>query len=124
MSFGVTEPMAVEAKEINIELTPEQLEQLQQEFDGLDKTNEVELTGEMKENIDKEFKALEDESIVYVAELERLRAEAKRSKIWGGVIIALIAAIFGVGIVSVVRENKQDKQKKEGENEKAGKAKA
>ena len=35
-------------------------------------------------------------------------AEAKRSKIWGGVIITLVAAIFAVGIFSAVKAKKEE----------------
>ncbi len=59
-------------------------------------------------DLDAEFAALEEESILIVEEVERQRAQARRSKIWGVVIIALVCGIFGVGIVSSLSDKKED----------------
>lgn len=69
------------------------------------------------EELDQEFKAMEEESVMIVEEVERYRAESRRSKIWGAVIIVLIAGIFATGIIST-RKNGKDENK---ENDSAGK---
>ncbi len=56
--------------------------------------------------LDAEFSALEEESVMIVEEVERQRAEARRSKIWGAVIIVLVIGIFSMGVVST-RESKK-----------------
>ncbi len=61
-------------------------------------------------DLDAEFAALEEESILIVEEVERQRAQARRSKIWGVVIIALVCGIFGVGIVSSLSDKKEDEK--------------
>lgn len=57
--------------------------------------------------LDAEFSALEEESAMIVEEVERQRAEAIRSKIWGAVIIVLVIGIFSMGVVST-RESKKE----------------
>lgn len=47
-----------------------------------------------------------------VEEVERYRAEAKRSRIWGTVIVLLIAGIFAVGVIST-RKSKKNSEKEE-----------
>lgn len=69
------------------------------------------------EELDQEFKSLEEESVMIVEEVERYRAESRRSKIWGAVIIVLIAGIFATGIIST-RKNGKDENK---ENDSVGK---
>lgn len=69
------------------------------------------------EELDQEFKAMEEESVMIVEEVERYRAESRRSKIWGAVIIVLIAGIFATGIIST-RKNGKDENK---ENDSVGK---
>lgn len=67
------------------------------------------------EALDAEMEALQVENKIIVEEVERQREEARRSKIWGTVIVLLVIAIFAVGIVSTVLA---EKKKKEDENEK------
>ena len=43
-----------------------------------------------------------------VEEVERQREEARRSKIWGTVIILLVMGIFGMGVVSTVKDKKAE----------------
>ncbi len=57
--------------------------------------------------LDAEFAALEEESAMIVEEIERQRAEARRSKIWGAVIVVLVIGIFSMGVVST-RESKKE----------------
>lgn len=62
--------------------------------------------------LDAEFSELEDMSVMIVEEVERQREEARRSKIWGTVIIVLVLSVFGVGIVSAVKGNKAENTEK------------
>lgn len=55
------------------------------------------------EGLDAEMAARAQEGKLVIEAVEKYRAEARRSKIWGGVIITLVAAIFAFGIFSAVR---------------------
>lgn len=59
------------------------------------------------EGLDEEMAVRAQEGKIVIETVEKYRAEARRSKIWGGVIITLVAAIFAFGIFSAVR-TKQD----------------
>lgn len=62
------------------------------------------------EGLDKEMETAEAESKLVVEEVERYRAEARRSRIWGTFIILLVVGIFATGILSTVKaENKKKK---------------
>ena len=61
------------------------------------------------DELNAELKAVEDESKMIIEETERYRAESRRSKIWGGIIILLVVGIFATGIVSTVRAEKKKK---------------
>lgn len=63
------------------------------------------------EGIDKEMEAAEAESKLIIEEVERYRAEARRSRIWGTVILLLVAGIFATGIISTVKSEKKMKEK-------------
>ena len=62
------------------------------------------------EALDAEMDALQQEDKIIVEEVERYRAEMRRSRIWGTVIVLLVIAIFAVGIVSTVRAEKKKKE--------------
>ncbi len=76
--------------------------------------------------LDAEFAALEEESTMIVEEVERQRAEARRSKIWGAAIVLLVIGIFSMGVVST-RESKKEEDaepaKKKGFRKKLGRQK-
>ena len=59
------------------------------------------------EGLDKEFQELEMESKKLVEEVERYRTEARRSRIWGIVIVLLVAGIFVTGIISTKRMERE-----------------
>lgn len=63
--------------------------------------------------LDTEMAALEAENEMIVEEVERLRAEEKRSQIWKIVIGLLVVGIFATGIISTM----QSKKKKDGSGE-------
>lgn len=58
--------------------------------------------------LDAEFSSLEEESIMIVEEVERQREEALRSKIWGAIIIVLVIGIFGMGIISAIKDKRAE----------------
>lgn len=62
------------------------------------------------EGIDKEFQEIEAEGKLIIEEVERYRAEAKRSRIWGIFIVLLVVGIFATGIVSATRIEKEKKK--------------
>lgn len=59
------------------------------------------------EGLDKEMKEAEAEGKLVVEEVERYRAEARRSRIWGTVIVLLVVGIFATGIISTVKIEKE-----------------
>ena len=54
--------------------------------------------------LDAEFAALEEESVLIVEEVEKYRGQAQRKKFQRSVVIILVIAIFGVGIVTGLQE--------------------
>lgn len=66
---------------------------------------------EENESLEQEFQAVEDETLRTVDEYELLQKEKRISRIWGTVIVVLVIAIFVVGVLSVLRQNRE----KEGE---------
>ena len=65
------------------------------------------------EALDDELAAQEVENKLIAEGVERYLTEARRSRMWGVVIVLLVIGIFAVGIVSTVRT---EKNKGEGEN--------
>ncbi len=70
---------------------------------------------EMKEidaaALDEELEAAEAEGKMVVEEVERYRAEVRRSRTWGTVIVLLVVGIFATGIISTVKAEKEEKKK-------------
>lgn len=64
------------------------------------------------EGLDAEMAQMEEEAAFVVESVEKYRVEARRSRIWGGIIILLVAGIFAVGIVSGIRGAKDDSREK------------
>ncbi len=58
--------------------------------------------------LDGEFEALEDESVLIVEEVERYRKETKRKGVQKVVVLILVIAIFGVGIMTGLQEKKKN----------------
>lgn len=56
--------------------------------------------------LDEEMARTEQEAELVVETVERYRAEARRSKIWGSVIVVLVVGIFATGIVSGIKSKK------------------
>lgn len=57
--------------------------------------------------LDAEFEALEEESVLIVEEVEQYRKDAERKKILRIIVIVLVIVVFGVGIVTGLREKKK-----------------
>lgn len=68
------------------------------------------------EALDEEMEAQEMENKLIIEEVERARAETRRSRIWGAVIVLLVIGIFAVGIVSTIRAEKKKKEVEEENN--------
>ncbi len=58
--------------------------------------------------LDGEFGALEEESVIIVEEVERYRKETKRKGVQKVVVLILVIAIFGVGIMTGLQEKKKN----------------
>lgn len=57
--------------------------------------------------LDEEMAQTEEEAKFVVEVVERYRSQARRSKIWGGVIIVLVLGIFATGIISGITSAKK-----------------
>ena len=60
--------------------------------------------------LDDELAAQEVENKLIAEGVERYLAEARRSRIWGIVIVLLVISIFAVGIISTVRTEKNKEE--------------
>lgn len=63
------------------------------------------------EGLDEEMERTQQEAELVVETVERYRAEARRSKIWGSVIVVLVIGIFATGIISGIRSTKAKEEK-------------
>lgn len=62
---------------------------------------------EQMESLNKEFESIEDENARIVDEHELKEKDKHTSVLWGIAISFLVAGIFGTGIVSAVKRNKE-----------------
>lgn len=69
-----------------------------------------------EEALQQEMENAEMADKLFVEEVERLRAEKSRSKIWGIVIILLVATIFALGIISSIKSMNNDNNNKDNQN--------
>lgn len=60
------------------------------------------------EGIDKEMTEAAEEGKQVVEEVERYRTEARRTKIWGTVIVLLVVGIFATGIISTMKNEREE----------------
>lgn len=60
--------------------------------------------------LDDEMARTEQEAELVVETVERYRADARRSKIWGSVIIVLVLGIFATGIISGIKSAKSKEE--------------
>lgn len=93
-----------------IKNVPQELEIVQdvQARQGVLEAGEIDI-----EALDEELAAQELEGKLLAEEMERYRAEARRSRIWGTIIVLLVIGIFAVGIISTVRSEKKKKEGKD-----------
>lgn len=63
------------------------------------------------EGLDAEMQANAQEGKYMVEAVEKYRVEARRSKIWGSVIIVLVVGIFGIGIFSALRTQRYEDER-------------
>lgn len=63
------------------------------------------------EGIDKEMTEAAEEGKQVVEEVERYRTEARRTKIWGTVIVLLVIGIFATGIISTMKNEREDEER-------------
>lgn len=59
------------------------------------------------QKLDAEMEVVEAESKMVVEEVERYRAETRRSRIWGTVIVLLVAGIFATGLISTMKSKRK-----------------
>ena len=62
------------------------------------------------EGLDAEMSRTEQEAAFVVEMVEKYRDEARRSKIWGSVIVVLVVGIFATGILSGIRSSRREAQ--------------
>lgn len=62
------------------------------------------------EGIDQELEEEYVEGKILIEEIVRQEEEAKKTRIWAAIIIVLIIAIFGVGILSHIKKSKEDEE--------------
>lgn len=60
------------------------------------------------EEVDQELEEEYIEGKILIEEIIRQEEEAKQTRIWAAIIIVLIVAIFGVGVISHVKKSKED----------------
>lgn len=58
------------------------------------------------EGLDAEFSTEEEEGKLVVETVERKRAEVKRARIWGTIIVVLVVGIFSLGIITAIKTNR------------------
>lgn len=76
------------------------------------------------EALDKELAEAAEEGRLIIEEVERYRTEAKRSRIWGIIIVLLVVGIFTTGIISTVKIEKEKKKDDDGSKAAAQKLQA
>ena len=86
-----------------------------QDKNGYVEKNTLSIQGLDIEGLDAEMAMYAQEGKLVMETVEKYHAESRRSKIWGGIIIALVAAIFAVGIFSAVKTKKDEDSGKERE---------
>ena len=84
------------------------------EIEGYIKSEALEMyAAEYSEELEQEFRVVEEEMLRTADEYELMQKEKHTATIWGTVIAVLVIAIFAVGIVSALKQNKE----KEGEEQ-------
>lgn len=80
-----------------------------QEKSGYVQVSKLKTLGNQSE-LDSEFEEISNSIQLMFDEIMLRENEEKQARIWGTIIVVLIVAIFGVGIVSAVKKNKEEKE--------------
>lgn len=65
---------------------------------------------DIAENLEQEFQSVEEDTLRTIDEYELLQKEKKTSRIWGAVIAVMVIAIFVVGIISALKQNREKEE--------------
>lgn len=65
---------------------------------------------EIFDDLEQEFQNIEEETLRTVDEYELLQKERRTSRIWGSVIGIIVIAIFIVGIISALKQNREKEE--------------
>lgn len=82
-----------------------------QEQTGYAKISKLKTLGN-KDELDAEFDKVNQTVLLTFDEIITREKEARQARVWGTIIVVLIVAVFGVGIVSAIRKNKLENEKK------------
>lgn len=80
-----------------------------QEQEGYMKASELKRLGNQEE-LNAEFDKIGNTVQLVFDEIVTRENEEKQARIWGTIMVVLIAAIFGVGMVSALKKNKLEKE--------------
>lgn len=61
------------------------------------------------EKLDKEFEWIYNDDMLWYAEIMETLKQERQARIWGSCIVILVIAIFGIGILSSIKKNKENK---------------
>lgn len=78
---------------------------------GYLKTTQLKTIGN-KDELNAEFEKIGNTVQLIFEEIVTMEKETKQARIWGTIIVLLIIAIFGVGILSAVKKNKEEQKEK------------
>lgn len=78
--------------------------------EGSKSDSEKEATPETANALDEEFKVIKEEGQLAYQEAEAAKEQAASERTWGIVIAVLVIAIFAVGIITTLRNNKGKKK--------------
>ena len=81
-----------------------------QDTEGYVRTSGLKKIGDLKQ-IAAEFDAISDNMQLIFDSIVLREQEERRTRIWGVVIVTLVIAIFGVGIISSIKSGKENNEK-------------
>lgn len=82
-------------------------EVFQKDMTGYVRLEQLKSIGD-KAALDQEFRQNADNDEMLMNELERIRSQKLRSRIWGTIIVVLVVAMFAVGIFSAKKKNEEE----------------
>lgn len=80
-----------------------------QEVEGYVSTAKLKTLGN-QDDLNAEFEKISETVQLAFEEIMAREHEEMQARIWGSIIVVLIVAIFGVGIVSAVKKNKEESE--------------